>query len=725
MSRTNELEALLQGDDWLLGLARSLVGDPEDAQDLVQDAYVAALERGGDARKLEPWLAGFVRLSAWRRWRKRRVERDRAQELARDATAADAVAPLELAELRQMVGALVLDLPEPRRSAVHLAHIAQLPLAEVAARLGVQKSTASHHVKRGLEDLRRRLDLEFGGERRRWAAPFAVAASGVRSATIRPAAAMAGTWAVGLLGAAAAVLLAILALGRRGPQPATPARGSGAALAEGRVAEPTRLAPARTATGAARTSVAPPAPGLRERVGEALLSLTLLGPDREPLVGARWELSAAPVRHGMRTELERAFGIPAPFEGAAGVTDGAGRLSVSFAAHPALGYRVLAHSPGHVPFESAFGAAPGDSVELGTHVLDAGVVVSGSIVDDAGDPVVGVPARVRARGASRSRGQGPEGEAPVDPATGSFEVTVAGPGHYELEVLRAGAVFPMLAGSATLEVVDDQPGALLVPVDAEVLRKILVVGSCDPRRSPVTRPDGGLGGVTATDARGEARAVEVLADAGVLIDGADAGPVRVRIEDPRFAPVDLEGLMAGDTRSVELRGNAAVVWRVNGEPLEQLEILLVTPRGATPERLLHDRHEPLVGGRLEGLVPGSYGLRLRSGDREAWGTIDDLAPGEVRVVEVTLEPARQVRGRVVQADGAPVAAAVVGLCTTGDEDARTMDEPIVLVPLGANVAGYGFVRREEIRAVVTDGAGCFEMDLPAEGVHMVHAEPTW
>ena len=43
MSTPGELERVLRADDWLRRIARRLAGDPHVAEDLAQDAWVAAL----------------------------------------------------------------------------------------------------------------------------------------------------------------------------------------------------------------------------------------------------------------------------------------------------------------------------------------------------------------------------------------------------------------------------------------------------------------------------------------------------------------------------------------------------------------------------------------------------------------------------------------------------------------------------------------------------------
>src|SRR5262245_29421694 len=84
MERTLEIEALLNEAGWLRRLAASLVGDAAQADDLVQDTWVAALRRPPSAERApRPWLARVVRnlaRNAGRDGARRRTREGFAQE---------------------------------------------------------------------------------------------------------------------------------------------------------------------------------------------------------------------------------------------------------------------------------------------------------------------------------------------------------------------------------------------------------------------------------------------------------------------------------------------------------------------------------------------------------------------------------------------------------------------------------------------------------------------
>lgn len=214
--RTLEAETLLAHAGWMHALAARLVGDAETADDVVQDAWIAAWRHQPDAqRALEPWLARVVRNFAWKRRRsdQRRTEHE-LRSPAREATAAPA-STAERLELQRLLVDAVAALEEPLRTTVVLHYFEGRTSAEIALAQGIPAGTVRWRLKRGLDELRERLDAHFGS-RAAWGlvlAPFALrfeeaatAAAGVGTATTTGAVAMSMALkvvaAVGVLAAA-------------------------------------------------------------------------------------------------------------------------------------------------------------------------------------------------------------------------------------------------------------------------------------------------------------------------------------------------------------------------------------------------------------------------------------------------------------------------------------------------------------------------------------------
>ena len=162
-----ELERLLANAGWVRALGVELVGASE-ADDLVQDAWVVALERSGAARNPAGWLAGVVRKLAGRRRRgaERRVRRERAVARPEGQPAADEL--VVEAELQRALIRAVTELDEPYRSTVLLRFYRGWTPQEIARSAGVPGATVRTRLARALARLRERLDREHGG-RETWA----------------------------------------------------------------------------------------------------------------------------------------------------------------------------------------------------------------------------------------------------------------------------------------------------------------------------------------------------------------------------------------------------------------------------------------------------------------------------------------------------------------------------------------------------------------------------
>ena len=228
-------------------LARSLVGNPIDAEDIVQDAWVVALRERTDVRvDLASWLRTVVRNLALRRAGRER-RRPAVEERAARAEAAevDSAAALERMELQRWLAEALLALDEPYRTAVILRHVEGLDAEAIGRAQGCTSEAARQRVARGLSRLRERLDAEQGG-RERWALLLAPAARSAPLPIIATPIAIGGIVmgskiVLGTLVAAVAALLLWLAVGRDASVPTPEPK---AALAAATLAAPDE--PART-----------------------------------------------------------------------------------------------------------------------------------------------------------------------------------------------------------------------------------------------------------------------------------------------------------------------------------------------------------------------------------------------------------------------------------------------------------------------------------------------
>jgi RNA polymerase sigma factor (sigma-70 family) len=161
------VEALLAHREWVRAVARAVVRDPNAADDLEQETWLAAL-RSPPKRdaSLRGWLGTVVRSRARRRGREdvRRVARESA--VARTETELSAAQLAEIADTHRRVVEAVVELPEPYRQTILLRYFEGLVVSDVAARTAVPIDTARARISRGLARLRERLERDFGAERK-------------------------------------------------------------------------------------------------------------------------------------------------------------------------------------------------------------------------------------------------------------------------------------------------------------------------------------------------------------------------------------------------------------------------------------------------------------------------------------------------------------------------------------------------------------------------------
>lgn len=209
------LDLVLANMAWMRRLAHRLVGDAAEADDVVQQAWVEAVDHAPPAGQLRPWLAGVVKNLARMGHRSgaRRRSREAAVEGEPPAQPSDVVEQLEI---ERAVADALLGVEEPYRTTVLLRYYKELSASEIARRLGIPAATVRWRLQRGLEELRRRLDARFGNDRRRWALALVPTAAAARSAAGVGTAAIIGGLVMAKLAtkvSAAFVILCLLLLG--------------------------------------------------------------------------------------------------------------------------------------------------------------------------------------------------------------------------------------------------------------------------------------------------------------------------------------------------------------------------------------------------------------------------------------------------------------------------------------------------------------------------------
>jgi RNA polymerase sigma factor (sigma-70 family) len=208
----HDIELLLARSRWMIRLACELCSDRAAAEDLVQDAWVAALEQPPrDEIPKRSWFARVLANSSRERHRRRASRRAREHDAARRESLPSAADIVERAEIARRLAECVLELDEPYRSTVLSRYFDELSGEEIARRDHVSSSTVRTRLARGLAMLRERLERRDG---RAWMSSLvALAKFGSRSRVGTASTVGSSATAINLTGALAMSTFAKVGLG--------------------------------------------------------------------------------------------------------------------------------------------------------------------------------------------------------------------------------------------------------------------------------------------------------------------------------------------------------------------------------------------------------------------------------------------------------------------------------------------------------------------------------
>lgn len=663
-------DTLLREVTWLRRLAHRLVADDATADDLAGDALAALSAQATPPRSRRGWLATVLRHRAERQQQRDTRRRRSERSAARDEHLPPVDESLAKAQLHRAVVDAVLALQEPYRSAVVLRYLDDLPLHEVAARLQVPTETARTRIKRGLDQLRQKLDHRYG-DRAAWAAlllplrPLRPATPPLPLLTL-----LMGTKSLLLAAAVAAAAVAYMVL----PEPPRPTSSPIVAAAQ---PDPIAIA--------ADAAMTPAAPERRLAVKAATAPsadvATIVIRGRAIDETSRLPLAAVTVRWLL---------TDAVLDGAcaAASTGADGRFTfTTVKPSPQVRPVLLLRADDHALTTQDLGT-PSDGktsrdYDVGDVLLPPGTALCGTVVDSGGEPAADTPlfAMLFSYWTEAGRIVRLEEALPVGrtAADGSFRLDdrllpnrpdplllAAGPrgvGFVELACLHRersdASVAIRLLPTTTLDVhVADERGAAVA--DALVVAEPRFVPLLLPGTYPIHVEKVPLL-ADCFCARTDSDGVATLQP--LALQPGDATPYTLRIEaegrDRSVVPVQLphQGtveVVLPKTRQLQVRGH---VRDTDGRPIAGFHV--AARWGARTEAASGD--------------DGSYALALARGDgplqlavsARGWfpqqhSLQPEAAQGAV-TVDFALQPAITLAGRIVDQDGRPVAGAYAWL----------------------------------------------------------------
>jgi RNA polymerase sigma-70 factor (sigma-E family) len=144
----------------LVRLARHLLDDPNEAEDVVMDAFVGLSRRWAHVRRSQDvffYLRASVVNGSHSRLRRLRIARDRRHtQVERDSAPAEQLAMVHLEH--DSVIALLRALPRRQREVLVLRYYDGASESEIAETLGIGLGSVKTHASRGLHTIKTRLE---------------------------------------------------------------------------------------------------------------------------------------------------------------------------------------------------------------------------------------------------------------------------------------------------------------------------------------------------------------------------------------------------------------------------------------------------------------------------------------------------------------------------------------------------------------------------------------
>lgn len=700
-------------------LACALVG-AADADDVVQDAALAALEQRPRGGSLGGWLATVVRRLAHkqRRGALRRLKREQTVAQPESATPLD---HLELRDTYAQLNGAVMALPEPYQSMILERFVGGRTPSEIAAEHDIPVRTVKTRLQRGIAMLRADLDHRRGDWRQALAVAFGLehllpttgvaAVAGITVMSITNKLWLGGAAAVAVLAGMWASAGALFSTPERDTTASSPIGVAAAELAEGKKESPRAPAP-QAAVGDRRVEV--PA----QAIATATLRGRCVDESGAPLAGVRASLDGFEAI-GERTEtwvrdhgpVERLFRKL--------TTAADGRFEFTFTPLPPLEYSIALGDDRHAEMNARWSSIDAArTIELGDVTMRPGVKFRGTLRHDDDTPVANRDLHFWNAAWTAPSGDVPSPRLDVaarTDANGVFETywrAVAG--SYRIQVAGHLKVTPDLASADGSRVVDELQLTVPAPRYRTPIRGIVV----DERGAPVA--DTVVTSVAGSDLEPRAYAV-TRRDGTFLLErpdqlALDAVTLTASAKGFEAATTDEQHRWGASEVRIALRRGVAVEFVAHDgtdqQPVLDYRLRLVT-RGSHSFGDADVRargHHPDGRVVVEGLTRGDYIAVVEPADASLCAkelAITVVDPSPVRI-DIVVPRAQQRRVHVHLPDGTPAVGTELRLV---DPRGHTVTADMTIEPL---VTALAVPSAAELQQTTTDDNGDAVLRGPAD-----------